>query len=376
MRILRIDDNSPYCQAVGIGGLGTGMFFALEGNHTLGRNESRAARLLDVRDYCKLHIVMHYIAKLLGAGAGANFRILPIGAVGDDAAGEFVRQELARAGIDTRFVEKIRGMPTLFSACFQYPDGSGGNITTNNSAASAFRCPDLAIGNVLASAGTRGIALILPEVPLEVRRRFLEEASRRKALRVASFVSAEIARARKMGMFDELDLIAVNEGEASELIGTTFSPERPESFLDQCAQFLRKRYPSLRMVISAGKHGAYAVSQDFWNCCQAPGVQMASTTGAGDCLLGGIVAALAAGVPLLNSKPPRKSLVERSLDTALEFGVLLASYKLTSPHTIHPQASVSSLLRFAQQLGAQFAPPVQQLFVDAHAPRENPRASV
>jgi len=365
MRIFRIDDNSPYSQAVGIGGLGTGMFFSLEGNHTLGRNESRAARLLDAKDYCKLHIVMHYIAKLLGAGPAGIFSVLPIGAVGDDAAGDSVRQELASVGVDTRFVEKIAGLPTLFSACFQYPDGSGGNITTNNSAASALRCLHPAVENVLASAGTRGIALILPEVPLEARRRFLEVASRQGALRIASFVSAEIASAEKMGMFDELDLIAVNEDEASGLIGTSFSPERPEFFLDQCARFLRNGHPSLRMVISAGKQGAYALSQDSWNCCQAPGVRIASTTGAGDCLLGGIVAALAAGVPLLNSKPPRKSLLERSLDTALEFGVLLASYKVTSPHTIHPQASVSSLLQFAEEVGTQFAPTIQQLLVEA-----------
>src|SRR5262245_22047417 len=152
MRILRIDASSPYRQAVGIGGLGTGTFFALEGNHTLGRNESRSGRLLEVRDYCKLHIVIHYIAKLLGVGAGANFQIFPMGAVGDDAAGEFVRQELVRVGIDTRFVETIRELPTLFSACFQYPDGSGGNVTASNSAASYFHYPDLAIDNALASA--------------------------------------------------------------------------------------------------------------------------------------------------------------------------------------------------------------------------------
>src|SRR5215467_12436340 len=179
MRVFRIDENSPYRQAVGVGGLGTGMFFALEGNHTLGRNESRAARLLDVKDYCKLHIVMHYIARLLGAGPGSSFSVFPIGAVGDDAAGESVRQELASAGADTRFVEEIAGLPTLFSACFQYPDGSGGNLTASNSAANAFRCPDLAVETVLTSAGTRGIAMILPEVPLEARRHFLELATRR-----------------------------------------------------------------------------------------------------------------------------------------------------------------------------------------------------
>jgi sugar/nucleoside kinase (ribokinase family) len=360
MRILRIDENSPYRQAVGIGGLGTGIFFALEGNHALGRNESRPGRLLDVRDYCKLHIVIHYIAKLLGS----KFQVFPMGAVGHDAAGELVRQELASLGVDTRFVKEIPGKSTLFSVCFQYPDGSGGNITTNNSAASEFASPDTAVEDALAEGGPRGIALLLPEVPLDARRHFLKLASRQKALRIASFVSAEITLAREAGMFDELDLVAVNESEAAELIGGTFLPEDPESFIEKCATFLHKTYPRLRMVVSAGRTGAYALSQDRWNYCPAPKIEVLSTAGAGDCLLGGIVAAIAAGVPLLNSMPPRSSLAERRLDTALDFGVLLASFKVTSAHTIHPQACLATLIRFAEQLGAEFAPAIQQLFVE------------
>jgi hypothetical protein len=42
---------------IGTGGIGTGSFFQLRGDHTLGREESRGGRFLDRRDYCKLHIV-------------------------------------------------------------------------------------------------------------------------------------------------------------------------------------------------------------------------------------------------------------------------------------------------------------------------------
>jgi hypothetical protein len=103
MRVLRIDEHSPFRQLVGVGGLGTGMFFALKGDHTLGRNESRLGSLLDVRDYCKLHIVTHYVATLLGASQG-QFPVMPLGKVGDDAAGTFVLREMRTVGIDTRFV--------------------------------------------------------------------------------------------------------------------------------------------------------------------------------------------------------------------------------------------------------------------------------
>jgi len=71
-RTLEFNANSPFRQLVGVGGIGTGLFFELEGNHTLGRNESRPARFLSIRDYCKLHIISHYVAVLLGANPNGS----------------------------------------------------------------------------------------------------------------------------------------------------------------------------------------------------------------------------------------------------------------------------------------------------------------
>ena len=68
---------------IGTGGIGSGMFFALHGNHTLGREESRSGYILDRQDYCKLHIVAHYVSALLGPA----FPVIPIGKVGDDEPG-------------------------------------------------------------------------------------------------------------------------------------------------------------------------------------------------------------------------------------------------------------------------------------------------
>lgn len=353
--------NTPYQQLIGVGGLGTGIFFSLEGNQTLGRNESRPGKLLDVRDYCKLHIVSHYVAKLLGS---RHFRVIPVGKMGDDAAGKFVLSELAAVGMDTGFVQAVAGSPTLFSVCFQYPDGTGGNITTNNSAAEQLCARDLkAIEDLFSTRRT--IALVLPEVSLEVRREFLEIATRAEAFRAASFVSSEIAAAKDQGFFERLDLLSVNESEAGELVGKTFAPDEALSFVAECAQFLAAKHPSLQMVVSAGKAGAYAVSCEGWSYCPAPKVEVASTAGAGDCLLGGILAAMASGIPLLDSHPPSRSLHERPLQTALEFGVLLASYKVTSPHTIHPDVSWAALVRFANEGGLELGPSLKRAFEEA-----------
>src|SRR5207247_9389877 len=67
-------------------------------------------------------------------------------------------------------------------------------------------------------------------------------------------------------------------------------------------------------------------------------------------------------LPLLNCSSPRKDVAKRPLGTALEFGVLLASYKVTSPHTIHPDTSFPALVRFANERGIELAPSLQRAF--------------
>ena len=359
MRVLKTDGRRPYRALIGVGGIGTGSFFALEGNQTLGRNESRPGRLLDVRDYCKLQIVTHYIAKLLGAGE-KTFPVLPIGRVGNDASGERLRQEMQAAGMDTRFVTVVAAKPTLSSVCFQYPDGSGGNITTSNSAAADIRNQDVddALRQVTIG-GKQIIALVVPEVPLSVRQHLISCAHREGALCAASFVSAEIAQAKQWGIFDELDLVALNEAEVAEFLG--LEPASTEKFVDACLAVLRDFYPNLRLVVTVGKRGAYGFENGNWNFCPAPEVQISSTAGAGDALLAGVISALAAGVGFIG---PRRGQSETTISTALEFGVLLASYSVTSPHTIHPEACLDALAQFAKDIGRTFSSEFLERFAE------------
>lgn len=359
MRVLRIDEGSPFRKLIGVGGLGTGIFFGLEGEHTLGRNESRMGRLLDVRDYCKLHIVSHYVAKILGAGEG-RFAVTPLGAVGDDSPGRFILSEMRAVGMDTRFVKVVRGQPTLFSVCFQYPDGSGGNITTSNSAAATLSEQDIDDAvSLVESMGPTTIALLVPEVPLVARNHFLRLAKRAGAFCASSFAFGEIAVAKRLGMFNNLDLVSLNEEEAAEFAGDPNLASSPESLLARLACLLIASYPHLKVVMSVGKDGAYWVAASGWSYSPAPEVGVASTAGAGDCLLGGVLAALAAGITLPS---PRGQANKRpQLENVLDLGVLLASYKVSSPHTIHPDVSLENLLRFAQELGIALSPQIEQL---------------
>jgi sugar/nucleoside kinase (ribokinase family) len=330
------------------------MFLALEGDHSLSRTESRGARLLDVRDYCKLHTVTHHVAVLLGARpSGDRFHVVPVGVVGDDEAARRVVTEMAAVGMDVRHVRAVADRPTLFSVCFQYPDGDGGNITTVESAAAALSVGD--VESVADLLGPRTIALAQPEVPLEPRRRLLELAGERGALRVAAFTSQELADARSLGMFELVDVVAMNENEATVCAGVELDDSDPRSFLEKCASAFGARARPTRVLVTAGRRGAFAIDGDRWGHRPAPDVQVVSTAGAGDALLAGALAALAAGVPLLgDAESP-------TLDDGLGLGVLLASLNVTSPHTIHPEADVTSITTLARRAGYALAAPLAEM---------------
>lgn len=345
---MRLSQDAPFRRLVGVGGIGTGMFLAIEGDRSLGRSESRGARVLDVRDYCKLHTVTHHVAVLLGARpSGEPFHVVPVGTVGDDEAGGRLVHEMAAAGMDVRSVRTVAGRRTLFSVCFQYPDGDGGNITTVDSAASTLANEDVEAVRELLGPDT--IALAQPEVPLEPRRRLLELAGDRGALRAASFTSLELPDARSLALFDLVDVVAMNEHEAATVVDAELDPSDPGRFLERCASAFGAPMRSVRVVVTAGRRGAYAIGGGLWGYRPAPEVPVVSTAGAGDALLAGILAALAAGVPLLGEAETP------TIDDALGLGVLLASLNVTSPDTIHPAADAAAVTAFARRCGYAFA---------------------
>lgn len=362
MLALRANAEHGFTCGIGIGGIGAGMVYALQGNHDLGRNESRLGELLDSRDYCKLHITLHYIARLMGGARSEpdSFRVWPIGFVGNDTAGGQLLTEMSSAGMDTRFVRTHPALRTAFSVCFIYPDGSGGNITSSNSAAGALAIDDIkAALPYMKAAGPRGVALCLPEVPLELRRDFLELASDCGNYRVCSFVLGEIEQARKMGLVALADLLALNQEEASALLGDSPGHVFDDELLVEHAAELTSTRAHSRMIVSAGRKGAYGFECGSSQFCPAPVLQPRSTAGAGDALLAGVLCGLAAGIPFIRQNGHGSSFSGRILRTALDLGVLNGSFSVTSPHTIHPDAVLENLFAFARSHGASISDSVR-----------------
>ncbi len=216
------------------------------------------------------------------------------------------------------------------------------------------------------------MALCLPEVPLELRREFLKLASDCGNYRVCSFVLGEMERVRAMGLLDLADLIALNQEEASALLGDVSGPVLDESVLVARAAELTASRPGLRMIVSVGQKGAYGFECGASQFCPAPLVQALSTAGAGDALLAGVVCGLAVGLPFIVPNETASGFSGRVLRSALDLGILNASFSVTSRHTIHPDAVLTNLFDFAEAHGASISESVRSACCECEpAPRES-----
>jgi len=320
---------------VGTGGVGSGMAVALVGNQDLGREESRLVHRRDARDYCKLHIVFHYLQRLVGDRA----LVLPIGRVGDDETGRALLRELAEVGLPVRYVPSTPSTATLYSIVFVYPNGDGGNLTTADSASSLVEPADVrAAEPELQRIGGPGIAVALPEVPVATRVELLRMATELGYLRVASLVPGELADPDLDALLQQVDLLVLNAAEAAALSGG--DPGEDGAALlrrtKDAMQLRTGREPDL--IVTAGARGSWV--WDGTAVAWAPAIErpVRSTAGAGDAHLAGIVTGLAAGW---------------GLAAANEFAALVSSVKVGSVHTIHPDLGWPLLEQWARAGGVQ-----------------------
>jgi ribokinase len=323
---------------IGVGGIGTGKFFALNGNHTLGREESRSGRFLDRRDYCKLHIISHYIHTLMGS----RFRTIMLGKLGDDEWGHSLYQEMQDTGLDLRYVAVTPGEQTLFGLCLVYPDGSGGNIMIADSACARVDAAYMqqAMPEFEQYTG-RGIALAAPEVPLETRLHLLQTATSFQFLRAASLTSEEICSETAAQMIALTDLLAINLDEAAALARIPIDCRFPAAVMEQAVLTLTGMNASVMISITAGALGSWFWDGHVLTHLPALQVPVVSTAGAGDAHLAGILTGMAAGL---------------LLPETLELARLVAAHSLTSAHTINPETDRGTLRTFAKDVLPEVPP--------------------
>lgn len=307
---------------IGVGGIGGGLFFAMNGNHTLGREESRGGRFLDRRDYCKLHIISHYVKVFLGP----RFKVIPVGGVGDDDLGRQLVAEMAETGMRVDRVMIVPGEKTSLCVCLVYPDGSGGNLTPDDSACSKVMSEDVADQEELfiSNAG-KGVALAVPEAPLPARRTLLQLATKHDFLRAASFVSEEIPGC--LDWLPMIDVLALNADEAAVLAETSQETDT-EAIVTRAVDVVKKANPKLILSVTAGSHGSWLWNGRDLDHQPAMSVEMVSTAGAGDCHFAALLTGMIGGL----SMPETHRLASRA-----------AALSVTSADTINKELDGAAL---------------------------------
>jgi sugar/nucleoside kinase (ribokinase family) len=331
-----------YDHIIGTGGIGSGIFFSLKGNETLGREESRMAALLPYKDYCKQHIIMHYIAVLLEAKPGGKFQSFPIGKVGNDQTGKMLINQMMDAGMDTSFVKISGEHATLFSVCYQYPDHAGGNITTDDSASSDVLPADIDdFFSAITNAGNRGIVLAAPEVPVETRIKLLEHGRKRGYLNVAAVQSAEIDEFNHSNGFMLADMLFINLDEAKKVAGADQN-DAAEKIALTAIRNLIDINADLTVFITCGAAGVYCYAKSHLEFFPSFDVEVVSTAGAGDAFMAGTIAGICYGLPVFKHSHDNAS----KLNTATELGTLVAAISVTSQDSIHTGINRHFLLEF------------------------------
>jgi sugar/nucleoside kinase (ribokinase family) len=338
---------------VGTGGIGTGRFFEMEGNHTLGRNESRLALLTDYKDYCKLHIILHYAAVFLKGAVP----VYAIGHVGADGEGRFLKAEMAKAGVNVLYVTEDARSPTMYSLCCQYPNGENCNITAKNSACQTVGAQDLdRFFNEVNPKG-RGLVVAAPEVPLETRLHMLKKGRRRKCFNVATVLAGEALCFAKQGGAALTDLISLNMNEAQAFAPLNGDNDTDQGIIESCIKYLQLLNPEITIIITLGGKGALIRHGDRFYKSGAADVQVVNTAGAGDCFLGTVIAAKTRGIGLF---PPQAN--NDKLACAIDLGNAASGKKVECKDTIDFSMSVESLEQFAQKHGLFFTDTIQEAF--------------
>jgi len=217
------------------------------------------------------------------ARLGAAVRM--VGCVGGDDFGRQLLAALREAGVDAAGVRVADGVPTGLAMISV--DGAGENlITVAPGANHEVGAADAAS----AAEGSPDVLVISAEVPVAAIRAALAQARGTRC--VLNLAPAPPQAAAIVA--DGVDWLVVNESEAGAVLGRDVQGLKEASLAAAELAAAGARHA----VITAGAHGAVlAVPGRDPLTIEAFEVRAVDTVGAGDCFVGALAVALAAGIP-------------------------------------------------------------------------------
>lgn len=230
-----------------------------------------------------------------GNGANTSYTLAKLGTpvrlmgmVGADDAGDRVVATLQAAGVDTTYVGRC-SLPTPTTVVLVDPDGARALLHRVGASREAFKDPVELTGDLTAGCTWFHLANVFALPALRPRAADLLARVRGKGLSV-SLDTGWDARGEWMDVLgpclEHADLLFVNEDEARELTGLSDPMESAAAFLQRGVR---------HVVVKLGAAGCLYYSRDAAVRSPAFRVNVVDTTGAGDCFVGGFLAALQRG---------------------------------------------------------------------------------
>ena len=216
---------------------------------------------------------------------GARARM--VGAVGDDAFGAFLRENLRAGGVDDRFVRLIPGVGSGMSVALMNGDGDYA-ATIVSGANMAIRVADLAQPQVWQDVG---LLILQNEMPEAAN---IAAAVQAKERGIRIVLNAAPYRAMSGELTALVDILVVNAVEA-EMMGAGKVSSLP--LAAEAARKLAERCESV--IVTAGSLGLAAFAGvEHLLVLPAEKVKAVSAHGAGDAFIGALGAALVRGADL------------------------------------------------------------------------------
>jgi ribokinase len=220
------------------------------------------------------------------AAAGTGMRAVMIGAVADDDFGQVLTDNLARNGVDIRFVRTVTGVGTGMSVAIFDGEGDYGAVIVSGS--------NLTLGEADVDAArevwTGGSVLLLQnEVPDHAN---VSAARAMKSAGGTVVLNAAPARPPSADLERLVDILVVNAIEAEQLAGLAVVETLSGAM--EAAERLSETFPVA--VVTAGGHGVACARQggEVFSIA-AIEVELVSTHGAGDEFTGVLASELARG---------------------------------------------------------------------------------
>lgn len=223
------------------------------------------------------------------SAAKAGARAAMIGAVAEDEFGRFLLDNLARRGVDHRFVMRTASRSTGMSVAIFDEEGDYGAVIVSGSNLELGVAELDAAADLLADTA---ILVLQNEVPDAAN---VLAAERARAAGALVLLNAAPARPLSEALRACVDILVVNAVEAEMLSGTGVVETLDGALA--AARLLKPQFP--RVVVTAGGAGVAAIDEAGQEIAIEPvKVKVESTHGAGDEFIGVLAYALAKGAPL------------------------------------------------------------------------------